>query len=75
MKDTIKKITIHNSTAKFLIFTSQVGEDGIKARIEEENVWLTQKLIARLFDVEINTENYHLKEIFKTGELKENSVI
>lgn len=75
MKDTNKKITIHNSTAEFLIFSSQAGEDGIEVRVEEENVWLTQKLIARLFDVEINTVNYHLKEIFKSEELKEDSVI
>lgn len=75
MKDINKKMTIHNSTAEFLIFTSQAGEDGIEVRVEEENVWLTQKLIARLFDVEINTVNYHLKEIFKSEELQESSVI
>lgn len=43
--------------------------------MEDENVWLTQKLIAKLFAVEVNTINYHLKEIFKSGELSENSVI
>jgi hypothetical protein len=75
MKDPNKKITIHNSTAEFLIFTSQAGEDGIEVRVEDENVWLTQKLIAKLFDVEINTINYHLKEVFKSGELEDNAVI
>lgn len=64
-----KKLIIRNSTAEFLIFTSQAGEDGIEVRVEDENVWLTQKLIAELFDVEVNTINYHLKEIFKTDEL------
>ncbi|HKM07537.1 MAG TPA: hypothetical protein VJ869_11150 [Sphaerochaeta sp.] len=64
-----KRIMIRNSTAEFLIFTSQAGEDGIEVRVENENVWLTQKLIAKLFSVEVNTINYHLKEIFNSGEL------
>ncbi|MEK6731335.1 MAG: virulence RhuM family protein [Pseudomonadota bacterium] len=75
MKNGNKKLTIRNSTAEFLIFTSQAGSDGIEVRVEDENVWLTQKLIAKLFAVEVNTINYHLKEIFKSGELSENSVI
>ncbi len=69
------KLIIRNSTAEFLIFTSQAGEDGIEVRVAEENVWLTQKLIAKLFGVGVNTVNYHLKEIFKGAELEENSVI
>jgi len=66
-----KRLTIRNSTAEFLTFTSQAGEDGIEVRVEDENVWLTQKLIAKLFGVEVNTINYHIKEIFNTGELQE----
>ncbi len=66
---------IRNSTAEFLVFTSQAGEDGIDVRVEDENVWLTQKLIAKLFDVKIPTINEHLKNIFETQELQENSVI
>lgn len=58
------RLTIRNSTAEFLIFTSQAGENTIEVRVEDENVWLTQKLIAQLFGVEVNTINYHLKEIF-----------
>ncbi|MDP4010784.1 MAG: virulence RhuM family protein [Candidatus Roizmanbacteria bacterium] len=69
------KLVIRNSTAEFLIFTSQGGEGGIEVRVEDENVWLTQKLIAKLFGVEVNTINYHLKEIFNSGELTEKSVI
>ena len=69
------KIMIRNSTAEFLIFTSQAGSDGIEVRIEDENVWLTQKIIAKLFDVHIATVNEHLKNIFKTKELDENSVV
>lgn len=70
-----KKLTIRNSTAEFLIFTSQAGEDGIEVRVQDENVWLTQKLIAKLFNVKIPTINEHLKNIFSDNELDENSVI
>jgi len=75
MKKNNKKLVIHNSTVEFLIFTSQAGEDGIEVCVADENIWLTQKLIAKLFEVEVNTINYHLKEIFKSGELVESSVI
>ncbi|MFO7736022.1 MAG: virulence RhuM family protein [bacterium] len=70
-----KTLTIRNSTAEFLIFTTQKGENTIHVRVEDENIWLTQKLIAKLFGVETHTVNYHLKEIFKSDELEENSVI
>lgn len=69
------QLRIRNSTAEFLIFTSQAGEDDIEVRVEDENVWLTQKLIAKLFGVEVNTINYHLKEIFNTGELQPEATI
>ncbi|MFA6160281.1 MAG: virulence RhuM family protein [Parcubacteria group bacterium] len=75
MKKDNKKLLIRNSTAEFLIFTSQAGEDGIEVRVEDENVWLTQKLIAKLFEVKIPTINEHLKNIFLSGELDEDSVI
>jgi hypothetical protein len=70
-----KKKFIHNSTAEFLIFSVQAGEDGIEVRIEDENVWLTQKLIAKLFGVEVNTINYHIKEIFQNKELNSDATI
>lgn len=70
-----KKLAIRNSTAEFLIFTKQNGKDTIDVRIEDENVWLTQKLIAKLFGVEIPTINEHFRNIFKSGELQEKSVI
>ena len=44
------KVQIRNSTAEFLIFTRQAGEDGIEVRVAEETVWLTQKLMAALFE-------------------------
>ena len=68
-------LQIRNSTAEFLIFTSQANENTIEVRVEDETVWLTQKLIAELFGVEVNTINYHLKEIIKSGELSEEAVI
>lgn len=63
------KQLIRNSTAEFLIFTGQSGEQSIEARYEDETIWLTQKLMAQLFDVTIPTVNEHLKNIFTDGEL------
>lgn len=68
-------LQIRNSTAEFLIFTGQAGEQSIEARYENENVWLTQKMMARLFEISVPTINEHLKNIFANGELQENSVI
>lgn len=69
------KLTIRNSTAEFLIFTQQSGESGIEVRYEEGSIWLTQKLMAELFDVTTPTINEHLKNIFESNELVQNSVI
>lgn len=66
---------IRNSTAEFLIFTAQAGENSIEARYEDETIWLSQKLMGELFQVETNTINYHLKEIYKSGEADENRTI
>ena len=73
-KDKGKQL-IRNSTAEFLIFTGQAGEQSIEARYEDETIWLTQKLIATLFSVSIPTINEHLKNIFDSGELDPDSVI
>ena len=70
-----KKLQIRNSTAEFLIFTTNNAQDAIEVKVEDESVWLTQKLIAKLFDVHVATVNEHLKNIFKTHELQEDSVI
>jgi len=69
------KQLIRNSTAEFLIFSGQSGEQSIEARYEDETIWLTQKLMAQLFDVTIPTVNEHLKNIFADGELPQDSVI
>jgi len=63
------KQLIRNSTAEFLIFTAQEGENSIEARYEDETIWLTQKLIAELFEVDVRTVNEHLKNIYKQNEL------
>ncbi len=70
-----KKFQIRNSTAEFLIFTSQASENTIEVMVQDETVWLTQKMIAALFEVEVNTINYHLKEIFNSGELQQSATI
>lgn len=75
MPDKNKKLQIRNSTAEFLVFTKQSGGDSIEVRIEEDTVWLTQKLIATLFDVDVRTISEHLQNIFNNNELDKNSVI
>jgi len=72
---TINSKLIRNSTAEFLIFTAQTGEASIEVRYKDETIWLTQKLMATLFDVNVRTISEHLKNIFSSGELEENSVI
>jgi len=65
---------IRNSTAEFLIFTSSAGENSIEVKVFEESVWLTQAMIAQLFDVQRPAITKHLKNIFESYELDENSV-
>ncbi len=69
------KKMIRNSTAEFLIFTSQAGQGGIEVRVEEESVWLTQKLIAELFGKSPSTINEHIKNIYAEGELQEHTTM
>ena len=69
-----KKLIIRNSTAEFLIFTTQAQEDGIEVRLQNETIWLSQKLMAVLFDCSSDNIGLHLKHIFQDGELDENSV-
>ena len=65
MSDSRKKqLQIRNSTAEFLIFTAQSGEESIEVRYEDETIWLTQKLMAILFDVDVRTVSEHLQNIF-----------
>ncbi len=69
-----KEFTPKNKT-EFLLYTSPNGEIKVDVFFYNENIWLTQRRMAELFDIEVNTINYHLKEIFKSGELDESSTI
>lgn len=69
-----KKLQIRNSTMEFLIFTKQSDKNTVEVRIEDETVWLTQKLMSVLFEKGRSTITEHLQNIFETGELKEISV-
>ena len=65
------EVQIRNSTVDFLVFTRDAGEDGIEVRVQNHDVWLTQKAIAKLFEVDRSVVTKHLKNIFLEGELQE----
>jgi hypothetical protein len=69
-----KTLQIRNSTAEFLIFTKQAGENGIEVRVQDGTIWLSQKLMAALFECSTDNISLHLKNIFSEGELNEISV-
>ena len=60
---------------QFVLYSTKNGNVKLEIFLEEETLWLSQKMMAELFEVEVNTINYHIKEIFKSGELEEDSVI
>jgi hypothetical protein len=68
------EIKIRNSTVDFLVFTRDAGEDGIEVRVQDNDVWLTQKAIAQLFNIDRSVVTKHLNNIFQEGELDEDSV-
>ena len=68
------KLQIRNSTAEFLIFTNQNQAEGIEVRFQDEMIWLTQRLMAKLFDCSTDNISLHLKNIFADRELNESSV-
>lgn len=67
------KLQIRNSTVDFLVFTKDAHEDGIEVRVQDHDVWLTQKAIGQLFDVDRSVVTKHLKNIYESGELSEES--
>ena len=77
MKKKKDGITIRSSAAEYLTYIASVGDqqDSIEMRYADENVWLTQKMMATLYDVDVRTINYHVKKIFSDSELQEDSVI
>ena len=70
-----KKFEIRNSTAEFLMFQVEGQDKGVQVVYQDETIWATQKAIAELFDVKVSTVNEHLKNIFKDGELQEETTI
>lgn len=72
-----KDISIRSSAAEYLTFVAATGNDknSVEVRYEDENIWITQKMLATLYEVETNTINYHIKKIFEDSELTEDSVI
>ena len=69
MNDRKTALNIRSSAAEFLIFSIQEDADTVEVLYQDENLWLTQKMMGQLFDVESNTITYHLKEVFDSGEL------
>ena len=67
------KLQIRNSTVDFLVFTRDAHEEGIEVRVQDQDVWLTQKAIGQLFDVERSVVTKHLKNVYESGELAEDS--
>lgn len=66
---------IRSSASEYLTFIAASGNGGVEAVFEDESIWLSQKMMAVLYDVDVRTINYHLKNIFDDKELSENSVI
>lgn len=77
MKSSKKDITIHSSAAEYLTFVASTGNDeqSVEMRYEDENIWLTQRMMAELYGVSVPAINQHIKKIFNDGELYEDSVI
>ena len=72
-----KEITVRSSAAEYLTFVASTGDsqDSVEMRYEDENIWLTQKMMAALYDVDVRTVNEHIKKIYADGELTEQATI
>lgn len=77
MKKKNDEITIRSSAAEYLTYVASIGDqaDSIEMRYEDENIWLTQKMMAALYDVDVRTINEHIKKIYSDSELEEDSTI
>ena len=64
-----RRLSAEESKGELLVYQSKDGQIKIEVRLEKETVWLTQKMMAELFQVGVNTINYHIKEIYECGEL------
>ena len=72
-----EEITIHSSAAEYLTYVAAVGDrsDSMEMRYEDENIWLTQKMMAQLYDVSVQNVGQHIKKIFDDDELIEEAVV
>ena len=72
-----KEVSIRSSAAEYLTFVAATGDDknSVEVRYEDENIWITQKMMATLYEVDVRTINYHILKIFEDSELQEDSVI
>ena len=77
LKKKKEEVTIRSSAAEYLTYVASVGEqqDSVEMRYEDENIWLTQKMMATLYDVDVRTINEHIKKIYLDSELEEDSTI
>ncbi len=71
------EVTLHSSAAEYLTYVAATGgqENSVEMRYEDENIWLTQKMMATLYDVDVRTINYHVNQVFSDLELNKDSVI
>lgn len=70
-----KNELIRSSAAEYLTYIAASGEEGIEIRYQDENIWLTQKMLASVYDVNVATINEHIKNIYKDNELQKDSTI
>ncbi len=66
---------VRSSVVEYLTFVAASGQGGVEAVYADENIWLSQKMMGVLYDVNVRTVNEHLKKIFSDSELQEDSVI
>ena len=71
------EISIRSSAAEYLTYVASIGDqqDSIEMRYEDENIWLTQRMMATLYDVDVRTINEHIKKIYSDSELEEEATI
>ena len=71
------EVTIRSSAAEYLTYVAATGDnpDSIEVRYEDENIWLTQKMLATVYDVSVSAINQHIKKIYEDNELEEDSTI
>ena len=72
-----KEVSIRSSAAEYLTFVAANGDDknSVEVRYEDENIWITQKMLAVLYEVDVRTINYHILKIYEDSELEKESTI